>query len=102
MYSSEELLEKLKPVMDPELDFSVVDLGLIYEIHQDREGRVHVKMTLTSPACPIGPAIGKEVKEELLSDPCIDDVELQWVFSPPWDPRTMASEEARWALGIFT
>jgi len=102
MYSPDELLELLKPVIDPELDFSIVDLGLIYEIGQYEDGKVHVKMTLTSPACPIGPAIGEEVRKTLLKDPHIPEVDFQWVFSPPWDPRTMANEEVRWALGIFT
>lgn len=101
-YTSEELLAKLKPVMDPELGFSIVNLGLIYEISQDEEWTVHVKMTLTTPMCPIGPAIGKEVEDTLLKDSHIPEVDLQWVFSPPWDPKTMANEEVRWAMGIFT
>ncbi len=102
MYTSEELLEKLEPVIDPELDFSIVELGLIYRISQDEEWVVHVEMTLTSPGCPIGPSIGRAVEDTLLSDPYIPAVELTWVFSPPWDPKTMASEEVRWAMGIYT
>lgn len=101
MYSSEELLEKVRPVIDPEIGFSIVDLGLIYEIYQDEEWTVHVKMTLTTPMCPIGPAIGKNVEEILLKDSHISEVKLQWVFSPPWDPRTMASDEVKWEMGIF-
>lgn len=102
MYSSEELLEKLQPVIDPELDFSIIDLGLVYKAYQDEEWTVHVEMTLTNPSCPVGPAIGREVRETLLKDPYIPEVDLKWVFTPPWDPHTMASEEVRWALGIFT
>ena len=101
MYSEEELLEKVRPVEDPEIGFSVVDMGLIYEIYQDEEWTVHVKMTLTTPMCPIGPTIGENVKNTLLADSHISDVELEWVFSPPWDPKTMADEEVKWAMGIF-
>jgi len=101
MYSREELLEKIEPVIDPELGFSIVDLGLVYEIYQDEQWTVHVKMTLTSPMCPIGPQIGRSVEEALLADSHISEVDLKWVFSPPWDPKTMASEEVKWELGIY-
>jgi len=102
MYSEEELLEILQPVADPEFGFSIVDMGLIYEIYQDEEWTVHVKMTLTTPMCPIGPTIGENVKDTLLQDSHIPKVEIEWVFSPPWDPKTMAKDEVKWAMGIFT
>jgi metal-sulfur cluster biosynthetic enzyme len=101
MYSEEELLEKVRPVEDPEIGFSIVDMGLVYEIYQDQEWTVHVKMTLTTPMCPIGPTIGENVKNELLQDSHIPEVALEWVFSPPWDPKTMANDEVKWAMGIF-
>src|SRR6056297_2209188 len=101
MYTREELLDRLKTVIDPELGFSIVDLGLVYEIRQNEDWTVHVKMTLTTPLCPIGPAIGRDVEETLLKDSHISAVDLQWVFSPPWDPKTMASEEVKWEMGIF-
>ncbi len=101
MYSEEELLEIVHPVEDPEFGFSVVDMGLIYEIYQDEEWTVHVKMTLTTPMCPIGPTIGENVKNALLADSHVSDVKLEWVFTPPWDPKTMADEEVKWAMGIF-
>jgi len=102
MYSKEELLEKVHPVEDPEIGFSIVDMGLIYEIYQDEEWTVHVKMTLTTPMCPIGPTLGEHVKHTLLQNSHIPKVELDWVFSPPWDPKTMANDEVKWAMGIFT
>ena len=102
VYGREDLLAKVHPVIDPELNFSVVDLGLIYGIEQHEDGTVRVEMTLTSPMCPIGPSLGKQVEEALLADPQITGVDLQWTFSPPWDPRTMATDEVRWELGIFT
>ncbi|MDZ7795033.1 MAG: metal-sulfur cluster assembly factor [Spirochaetia bacterium] len=102
MYSKEELLVKLRPVEDPEIGFSIVDMGLIYELYQDEEERVHVKMTLTTPMCPIGPSIGENVKQTLLSDPHIPEVDFEWTFSPPWDPKTMANDEVKWEMGIFS
>jgi len=102
MYSKEELLEKVRPVEDPEIGYSIVDMGLIYELFQDEEGRVHVKMTLTTPMCPIGPSIGENVKKTLLEDPHIPEVDFEWTFSPPWDPKTMANDEVKWEMGIFS
>jgi len=102
MYSKEELLEIVRPVEDPEIGYSIVDMGLIYELFQDEEGRVHVKMTLTTPMCPIGPSIGENVKKTLLADPHIPEVDFEWTFSPPWDPKTMANDEVKWEMGIFS
>lgn len=100
-YTKEALLERLDGVLDPELGLSVVALGLIYEASVDENGIAHIVMTLTSPACPMGPMLGTRVIEALKEDPAIRDVRLVFSFSPPWDPHTMATEEARWELGIF-
>jgi metal-sulfur cluster biosynthetic enzyme len=98
--TEEELMEKLRDVIDPELGLSVVDLGLIYEVAFD-EGDVLVKMTLTSPGCPLGPIIRGEAYAKLKELPGVKDVDVQIVWSPPWDPRTMASEDVKMALGIW-
>jgi len=103
MYSEEDILEKIRPVKDPELGFSVVDMGLIYKAeYRNEDGTVYIEMTLTSPMCPLGPQIAKEIEERLRKDPAVQGVEIKWVFDPPWNPKTMASEEVQWDLGIFS
>ena len=96
----EELREKLREVMDPEINLSIVDLGLVYDIQFD-DGDVLVTMTLTSPGCPLGPVIRGEAYAKLREVPGVKDVDVQIVWNPPWDPRTMATEDIRMQLGIW-
>ena len=101
MPSEEKIREALVPVVDPELDLSVVDLGLIYGFRVDEETRrVEVDMTLTSMACPIGPQLRAAVHGAVAKLEGVEDVHVNLTFNPPWDPRTMASEDAQLALGI--
>lgn len=100
-YTDEGLKEWLKPVEDPELFISLVELGLIYEVEPKPEGKVDVRMTLTSPGCPAGPQILDMIKRRLLEHSEVKDVTVQIVFTPKWDPREMASEEAKDKLGIW-
>jgi len=96
----EELMHKLWEVMDPELNMSIVDLGLVYDVQYDN-GDVLVTMTLTSPGCPLGPVIRGEAYARVRELPGVNDVDVQIVWNPPWDPRTMASEDVRMQLGIW-
>ena len=94
------------PVKDPEIHISIAELGLIYgaEIKpaEGAEGtRVKLVMSLTSPACPYGPMLLASVHGALAKIPGVRDVDVDLSFSPVWDPRTMASEEAKDQLGIF-
>ncbi|HEY5475841.1 MAG TPA: metal-sulfur cluster assembly factor [Tepidiformaceae bacterium] len=98
--TNEMLREKLREVLDPEIGISVVDLGLVYDITYDN-GDVMVTMTLTSPGCPLGPIIRGEAYAKLREVPGVKDVDVQIVWSPPWDPKTMASEDVRMMLGIW-
>jgi metal-sulfur cluster biosynthetic enzyme len=100
MWSEEALMEALRPVTDPEIGLSIVDLGLIYGIDTVNND-VTVRMTLTSPACPLGPEIMNDVKSTLEQLPFVKKVDVQLVWSPRWDPRVMASEDAQMELGIF-
>ncbi len=100
MWSEEALFEALQPVADPELGISIVDLGLIYGFDIDNND-INVRMTLTSPACPLGGEIMAEVKETLAKLPFVKKVDIALVWTPRWDPRTMASEDARMELGLF-
>jgi len=98
--------EILKTVFDPEIGINIVDLGLVYEINlEDVEGETGKKATivhtLTTPACPIGPMIRAQIEQAVQNLEGVDAVETELVFSPPWDPREMCSDEAKFELGIF-
>ncbi len=102
MPTREEVMEAIRPVKDPELDFSIVDLGLIYDVELDEANKsVVVKMTLTSPACPIGPQIMGAVHTQCLDLEEVEDVDVQLVWTPLWDPTKMASEDVKMLLGIW-
>ena len=98
---TEELVrEKLVDVFDPELRMSIVELGLIYDVGV-AEGNVKVVYTLTSQACPLGPIIDGQIQNILADLPGVKEVETEVTFNPPWDPRTMASDEVKMQLGIW-
>ncbi len=100
--TKDEVIEAIRPVVDPEINISIVDLGLIYDVEVEEETQqVTVLMTLTSPACPVGPQIMAAVHGKVLDVENVEDVDIQLVWSPPWDPRTMASEDVKMTLGIW-
>lgn len=103
MPNEHEIMRALKAVYDPELGISIVDLGLVYGVNPiEDEGKVIVDMTLTTPACPLGPMIKTQAHAVLTSNfDAIRDVDINLVWTPRWDPRTMASEEAKVELGIW-
>ena len=80
------LLETLKQVVDPELFINIVDLGLVYTVNHDDEGKVFVEMTLTSPACPAGPQIIQQAKAALERLDGVSEAAITLVMSPPWSP----------------
>lgn len=97
----------LAPIQDPELNIPILDLGLIYGIAIQEEAaggngaEVKIRMTLTSPACPIGPMLKAAVESAAARLPGVKKAEVEYVWSPAWDPREMASEDAKMALGII-
>ncbi len=99
--TEESLMAVLDTVEDPELRMSITQLGLVYGVEVDPEGMVSVNMTLTSPACPVGPMLQGMIYHKLMQTPGVEDVEVNLVWSPPWDPKTMASEDVKMALGIW-
>ncbi len=99
--SPDQIMEALEPVEDPELHLSIVELGLVYDVNINKDGVVDVVMTLTSPACPIGPLLVGMVQDRVMELPGVKDVDVEITFSPPWDPRTMASDEIKMMLGIW-
>jgi metal-sulfur cluster biosynthetic enzyme len=103
MPTVEEVRGTLKDVLDPELHLSVVDLGLIYDVTVEGEQNEHVivTMTLTSPMCPVGPQFRQEVLDRVESMEGVKSAKVDITFSPPWDPREMASEDVKMMLGIW-
>jgi metal-sulfur cluster biosynthetic enzyme len=100
--TNDEIMERLKAVEDPELRLSIVDLGLVYAAeYVPEEEKVDVTMTLTSPGCPLGGLIQGQAYAVLKDLPGVKDVDVKITFSPPWDPRTMASEDVKMMLGIW-
>jgi metal-sulfur cluster biosynthetic enzyme len=99
MIDQEILLAALRTVKDPELNVNVVDLGLVYSI-EARDDQVDVEMTLTSPACPVGPEMLRSAVTALEKVEGIAKANVKLVMSPPWSPEKM-SDAARDELGFF-
>jgi len=98
---NEELVrEKLVDVIDPELRMSIMELGLVYDVDID-DGNVKVVYTLTSPACPLGPIIDGQIQNLIMEIPGVKEVSSELTFNPPWDPKTMASDDVKMQLGIW-
>ncbi len=96
-----KIYQEVRKVEDPELNISLTELGLIYDIQASEDGVAKIQMTLTSMGCPAGPYLKSEVISSVMKVEGVKDVEVEIVWSPKWDPRKMASEEAKMLLGIF-
>ncbi|HBL25436.1 MAG TPA: SUF system Fe-S cluster assembly protein [Acidobacteria bacterium] len=94
------IVDALKTVFDPEIPVNIYELGLIYDVDVQDEGAVHVKMTLTSPACPVAGSLPGEVKAKVEGVPGVASAEIELVWDPVWNP-SMMSEAARLQLGMF-
>ncbi|MCB0581965.1 MAG: SUF system Fe-S cluster assembly protein [Phaeodactylibacter sp.] len=94
------IVEALKTVYDPEIPVDIYELGLIYEIDIQEEGRVAITMTLTSPMCPVAESLPMEVQQKVWEVDGVSEVALNVVYDPPWN-KDMMSEEARFALDMF-
>ena len=95
----DDVMAVLKTVYDPEIPVNIVELGLIYDVKVDGDGRVAVRMTLTAPNCPVAGTLPADVERKVRSVPGVADVKLELVFDPPWSKDRM-SAAARLALGI--
>jgi metal-sulfur cluster biosynthetic enzyme len=94
-----EITEALKKVEDPEIGMNIVDLGLVYGLDWDEEaGEVFVELTLTSPGCPLGPEIMRNIKRELRRLNGVNDADVVLVWRPLWQP-AMMSDYAKDELG---
>jgi len=96
----EKIISVLKTIYDPEIPVDIFELGLIYEVGIDDEAKVNIKMTLTSPACPVAGSLPPEVEMKVLSIPEVKDAKVDIVWSPPWD-KDMMSDAAKVKLGMY-
>lgn len=99
--TKEKIIEAIQPVEDPDLGMSLVDMGLIYDVAIDKDNNINIKMTLSSPACPIGPQLMTDVDMAVRELGEAKQVNVELVWDPPWDPETMAADSVKDALGIW-
>ena len=94
----DQIIAEIKKIYDPEIPVNIYELGLIYDIKVD-DNNVEVKMTLTSPNCPVAESLPKEVKDSILKIKDVKDVDLKLVWEPPWNKDKM-SEAAKLELNL--
>ena len=98
MELKEKVINEIKKIYDPEIPVNIYELGLIYDIIINKK-HVSVKMTLTTPNCPVAESLPKEVKDSIMQLDEVDKVELDLVWEPPWD-KSMMSEAAKLELKL--
>ena len=95
---NDKIIRAIKTVYDPEIPVDVYELGLIYDISIENHD-VKVKMTLTTPNCPVAESLPKEVKDSIKEIKEVNDVSLDLVWDPPWD-KSMMSDAAKLELNL--
>jgi len=96
----DQIISNLKDVYDPEIPVNIYELGLIYEIIIDDDAKVEIKMTLTSPNCPMVDSMLQEIYDKTKAIEGVSSVMLNIVFDPPWD-KSMMSDSAMLDLGLI-
>jgi FeS assembly SUF system protein len=96
----EVIIQTLKTCYDPEIPVDIFELGLIYEIRIDNDANVNIKMTLTSPMCPVAGTLPPEVERKIAAIPEIKSAKIDIVWNPPWD-KDMMSDVAKVELGFL-
>ena len=99
MELKEKIIEEIKKIYDPEIPVNIYDLGLIYDVKVENKNTAKVKMTLTSPNCPVAESLRKEVKDGIMQVEGIENVDLKLVWDPPWN-QTMMTEAAKLQLNL--
>jgi FeS assembly SUF system protein len=97
---TDQLIEKLKTVFDPEIPVDIYELGLIYKVDVSDNKDVVIDMTLTAPGCPVAGEMPGWVEDAVREIPEIKSCKVELVFDPPWDPSRM-SDEAKLQLNMF-
>ena len=95
-----QVLDALGTVFDPEIPVNIRDMGLIYDVLVDKDGRVGVRMTLTAPACPAAQSLPAEVRDKAAAVPGVTEAKVEIVWDPPWTKERM-SEAAKLQLGLW-
>ena len=98
MELKEKIIDEIKKIYDPELPVNIYDLGLIYDVKVEGN-KAKIKMTLTTPNCPVAESLPKEVKEGAMQVEGIEDVDLELVWDPPWS-KDMMSDAAKLELNL--
>ena len=99
MELKEKIIEEIKKIYEPEIPVIIYDLGLIYDVKVENKNTAKVKMTLTSPNCPVAESLPKEVKDGIMQVEGIENVDLKLVWDPPWN-QTMMTEAAKLELNL--
>ena len=99
MELKEKVIAEIKKIYDPEIPVNIYDLGLIYDVKVDQENVVEIKMTLTTPNCPVAESLPKEVEDSVRELREVNKVKLELVWDPPWD-KSMMSEAAKLELNL--
>jgi FeS assembly SUF system protein len=96
----DRVIAAIQTVYDPEIPINIWEVGLIYDVTVDDDGRVHILMTLTSPNCPVAESLPSEVKDVVAAVDGVTEAEVEITWDPPWDPEMM-SEAAQLELGFY-
>ena len=99
MSLKDKIIKEISTIYDPEIPVNIYELGLIYDIKIDTNNNVEVKMTLTTPNCPVAESLPKEVKDSIMEVEGVNKVDLNLVWDPPWD-KDMMSEAAKLELNL--
>ena len=99
MILKEKVIEEIKKIYDPEIPVNIYELGLIYDIDIDQNNNVKIKMTLTTPNCPVPESLPNEVKNSIKEIKEVKNVDLDLVWDPPWN-KSMMSEAAKLELNL--
>ena len=98
MEIKDKIIKEISKIYDPEIPVNIYDLGLIYDIKV--EGRkAEIKMTLTTPNCPVAESLPKEVKDGVMQVEGIEDADIELVWDPPWN-KDMMSEAAKLEMNL--
>ena len=95
----DKIINEIKKIYDPEIPVNIYELGLIYDVTVEKDNYVKIKMTLTTPNCPVAESLPKEVKDGAMQVDGIDNVDLELVWDPPWN-KDMMSEAAKLELNL--
>jgi FeS assembly SUF system protein len=95
-----QVLDVLGTVFDPEIPVNIREMGLIYDVLVDKDGRVGIRMTLTAPACPAAQSLPVEVRQKAANVPGVTSAKVEIVWDPPWT-KDMMSEAAKLQLGLW-